>query len=257
MTNIEITFGYTRPPDESTVSQAVYGLLGSWLRSGQLADADWNVTFTEEQCLAVVSCPEATSLSMRRANKWVRQSIRELGGAGLGKPSTRILGRALESEVPDRCKKPQWYVLITNYLSCESPLYCGDHYRPVPLYRIPYTYDADPSYWDILCWQRQWKDMDSLQMACGAGERFATQQIASVRSKLAQEGRSLCSRIEALSGVPTYYYLYRGSGRSLASERKRRCPSCEREWLLAKPIHLFDFRCDHCRLVSNIAFSCK
>jgi predicted nucleic acid-binding Zn ribbon protein len=258
MFHIELTFRYAGKHEEADVSQGIHGLLASLLTNGQLLDADWPITYSPSNCRVVVTCPEATSLHLRHANRYVRESLSELRAHGLRKPTLRALGRAIESPVADNCKRPCWYLLITNYLSAESPLRCGEHDLPVPLYRIPQTYDADPSYWDILCWQREWKCCDNLQMACGVGERFATKQISDPNSALARTGRDLCRRIEKLSGVPTYYYLYRGNARGLTAEQGRPCPSCGKKWLLTSPLHdLLDFKCDRCRLVSNIAWSVR
>ena len=258
MFHIEVVFRYCRKPKEADVADAVYSLLGDWFKNGQILDNDWPVTYTKSNCRVVVSCPEKTSLSPRHANKYVLDSLAELRSHGLLKPELCVLGRGVESPTADRCKQPGWYLLMTNYLTHESPLMCGEHYRPVPLYRVPHTYDADPSYWDIVCWEREWKCCDSLQMACGVGERFATRQIADPNSSLAVRGRDLCRRIEKLAGVPTYYYLYRGNGRGMSAEQKRPCPVCGKQWVLSEPLHgLIDFKCDKCRLVSNIAWSLR
>ena len=258
MFHIELIFGYSGKPNEADVSNGVYSLLASMLNSGQVLDTDWPIAYTVSDCRAVVSCPEATSLHPRHANQYVRESLSALRAHGLRRPKLRLLGRGVESPAADRCKRASWYILMTNFHDCESPLICGEHYLPVPLYRVPPTYQADPSYWDIRCWQRQWKCCDGLQVACGAGERFATRQISDVRSPLSATGCDLCRRIEKLSGVLTYYYLYRGEGRSAAAERKRVCPSCGRKWLLDKPLHrVIDFKCDPCRLLSNIAWSVR
>lgn len=258
MFNIEIMFRYIGRPDESAVFHGVYGLLGNWARSGQVLDTDCPVTFAKSACRVIVSCPETTSLSPRHANKYVRGDLSRLRSYGLLKPTFRLLGRGLESPTSDNCRKPGWYILITNYLSSESPLMCGDHYLPVPLYRVPPTYLADPSYWDVRCWQREWKCCDDLQMACGAGERFATKQISEFGSALSEKGREICRQIEKTTRVPTYYYLYRAVARSVASEQRRLCPSCGKQWLLVKPLHrIFDFKCDRCRIVSNIAWSAR
>lgn len=257
MFHAETTFRYSGKPDESSVSQCVHQILAAWASNGQILDGDTPVTFGKSACRAVVSCPEATSLQSRHATRYVREAISKVESHGLLKPTHRVLGRGLESPVTDSCRRPKWYILMTNYLSIESPLVCGEHYLPVPLYRVPATDKADPNdYGDIRCWQKEWKCCDQLQMACGPAERWATRQIADPRSALSETGRTICSEIEGLSGVPTYYYLYRGSGRSAAAERKRLCPLCGRRWLLAEPLHrVIDFKCDNCRLLSSIAWS--
>jgi predicted nucleic acid-binding Zn ribbon protein len=41
-------------------------------------------------------------------------------------------------------------------------------------------------------------------------------------------------------------------------EQRRRCPLCGGAWRLEKPLHrLFDFKCDMCRLVSNLAWDVR
>ena len=58
--------------------------------------------------------------------------------------------------------------------------------------------------------------------------------------------------------VSSYINLKKGSGNDIESERGRRCPGCDGAWMLDEPWHgLFDFRCDPCRLVSNIAFNVR
>ncbi|MGL5288022.1 MAG: DUF2310 family Zn-ribbon-containing protein, partial [Aeromonas sp.] len=77
-------------------------------------------------------------------------------------------------------------------------------------------------------------------------------------SRLYRRGSDLAKRLEALSAIPTYYYLYRVGGISGAQERARLCPSCGGEWALTEPLHqIFDFKCDQCRLVSNLSWDFK
>jgi predicted nucleic acid-binding Zn ribbon protein len=256
MYHLEITFGYSGTPDEATVLRGLENLLGAWVKNGQMLNGDWPVIFGRDHCRAIAACPEPTSLQSRHANRWIREAMSKLELHGLLKPRVKLLGRGIDSSTADKCRRPSWYIMMTNYVSIESPLRCGDHYLPVPLYRVPPTHELSSDYYDVLSWQKQWKSCDQLQMACGFGERWATKQISDPRSALSTTGRDLCRLIEDQSGVPTYYYLYRGAGRSAASEAKRPCPACGRKWALPEPLHnVFDFKCDRCRLVSNVAWS--
>lgn len=81
--------------------------------------------------------------------------------------------------------------------------------------------------------------------------------MASPDSQLSTIGRALAAKIETLTGVPTYYYLFRYNGRSLAAEKATKCIVCGGDWVLEKRWGDFDFRCDGCRLVSNIAFDVR
>ena len=257
MVNIEIRFRYQGKPKESDISSAVYRLLSDWVRTGQVLHGDWPITHGQGACRLVVGCPETTALAGRNGNAAVGRSLSELSMHGLSKPSFHVLGPGLDSPRTDRCRRPSWYILITNFLSVESPLHCGDHYLPIPLYRIPWTDKANDNHQGVLYWQSLWRGCDQLQMNCDVGEEFATRQIADPDTRLSKLGRERARDIENVSGVPTYYYLYRGEGRSLALERKRRCPSCGGRWLLPKPIHFFQFRCGRCRLVSHMGWGWK
>jgi predicted nucleic acid-binding Zn ribbon protein len=253
MINIEVVFRYCGKPDEAAVSGAVNTLLGAWIQNGQVVEGDCPITFARTACRMVVGCPESTSLNTRYANKWVRRAISEISRQGLHHPGLRVLGREIESRDADLCRRPPWLIMSTHFLSRESPLICGEHYLPVPLYRIPRT-DTDNGY-DVRCWQVTWSAFDRLQMLCGPGKRFAARQISDLRSRLSSAGRKLGRGIEKSWKIPTYYYLYRNGGRSLACERRRACPSCGGKWLLDEPLHgVIDFKCDRCRLISNISW---
>jgi predicted nucleic acid-binding Zn ribbon protein len=137
----------------------------------------------------------------------------------------------------------------------ESPLRCADCFAPVPLYRIPYTSWCD-THEDIVNWRRNYQHCDGLQIRCAVGERFGTRQLSRLDSDLSKEGIECCQRVTAVTRRPCYYYLYRYHGRSKKREAKRTCPSCGRGWGLKEAWHgQFDFRCDRCRLLSNIAYS--
>ena len=87
-------------------------------------------------------------------------------------------------------------------------------------------------------------------------EQAALSEISDVQSRLSKHGRYLAQEIEKQSGVPTYYYLYRVGGESPAQERRRCCPQCGAVWTLDQA--LFDvlhFKCDACRLVSNLSWN--
>ena len=73
-----------------------------------------------------------------------------------------------------------------------------------------------------------------------------------------QKEQELAKQLEAKVGVPVYYYLMKHYGVSDKRDRQRRCPSCRGRWLLPESLHRFlDFRCERCRLVSNVAFDVR
>ena len=92
------------------------------------------------------------------------------------------------------------------------------------LYRLPAVANGDHK--QIIKWQEDWEACDQLQMNGSIAEHAALHEIGEVGSRLHRRGSDLVKRLEALSGIPTYYYLYRVGGLSVAEERNRPCPGC-------------------------------
>ena len=83
-------------------------------------------------------------------------------------------------------------------------------------------------------------------------------EMGEVDSKLYYRGSNLSKRIQSVTKVPTYYYLYRVAGISLEDEQQRKCPSCGGDWRLVSPLFdIFDFKCEPCQLVSNLSWDFK
>ena len=152
-----------------------------------------------------------------------------------------------------KCKSSSTYILYTTYVSLGSPLKCGDCFYEIPLYNLPKTYDDD--YYNIICWASDYQRCDGLQMNCAVGERFGTNQLSKLDSPLTKLGLKVCGKIQEVTGKRAYYYLYKGSGRSYDSELSRKCPGCNRGWHREAGVHkIFDFKCEKCGLLSNIAW---
>lgn len=234
---------------------AIQHLLGVLRNNGQILGSEFPAARTHEGDCWFVSVPEKTSLSTRHANQWVAAALESLSELGI-KLEIQKLGRDPESISPCRCRTRPWLVLFTNYVCTESPVRCGACFSPIPLYQLAAT--ADDAYDVVIRWQSDYQACDRLQMNCSTGERFATRQLGDHKSSLSCRGRAICSALAEKNDVPFYYYLYRGSGRSLPAERRRRCPSCGSAWLAETPhLNLFDFKCDRCRLVSNIGWNVR
>ncbi len=200
-----------------------------------------------------VNCPEQESLAPQFNNASVTQAIESAQKCGLIFDSFQILAEDLNSDTTTTNSMPNWQVLYTTYLQSCSPLHSGDDLAPIPLYR---QLQAQPHLaQDVIKWQENWQAYDQLQMNAAALEQQAVQQLSEPNSSLSKHGRYLARAIEMQTGIPTYYYLYRTGGESLSTEQKRRCPSCGQAWALAAPLfEVFYFKCDDCRLVSNLSW---
>jgi predicted nucleic acid-binding Zn ribbon protein len=207
--------------------------------------------------LVTASLPEADALADRFANKWVRKRLRELAAAGVDRPKVKRLGIDPESRTACRCRKRPLLMLFTTFINAEPPLRCGACFGPVALYRVPSTNEAG-NHQGILRWQDTYQAMDWLFIGTGPGERFAHDQLFRFDSGLSTYGRALARTLEKKVRVPVYYYLSKHFGRSDQAERRRKCPSCGKAWLRKEPLHrIFDFQCQRCRLLSNVAFDVR
>jgi predicted nucleic acid-binding Zn ribbon protein len=253
MYTAELGFKIVRRTDDEAISWRMNAFLWALKHNGQILSDDWPKVVRAGLALAIVSLPEPDALRARRRSPNVIAARRDLGKAGLGPPRAKILGREIDSLDVCQHKVSSSYILTTNALCGESPLRCGDCFDPVPLYRIPPTSEFH-NYEDIIWWRHHYRHFDWMWIDSSTGELFAYRQMSRADSELSRQGRDLCRKIRKLTGQRAYYYLHRYYGRNLAAERRRLCPGCNRKWLLGEKWHKrFDFRCDRCCLLSNIA----
>ncbi|GIV96381.1 MAG: Zn-ribbon-containing protein [Herpetosiphonaceae bacterium] len=236
--------------------EAIKEFLNGLRFNGQILGREYPIARNIDKYQIYVLTPEENSLDKDRYNKNVRHWINILVNNGVTGPDITIIGKDPDSSDTCSCNKPGSYILYTTYLSLESPLSCGDCFLPVPLYRIPPT--VRDGYYDIIVWQSNYQSCDTLWMNDNVAIRCAYRELSQANSSLSQEGRTICKTIFSLTGIPTYYYLYRHTGRNLEQEKARKCPSCGSNWLLEEPWHnMFDFKCEQCKLLSNIALNIR
>ncbi|MDA9556224.1 Zn-ribbon-containing protein [Vibrio sp.] len=239
----------------SAVERSINGLLDALRYNGQILGREFPIVMGDAEFFVRVVCPEEDSLHPSYHSDFVNKSLHTLSEASLLKPKIRLLGQDLNSEQAAESFSPSWQVLYTTYVHTCSPLRSGDSLLPIPLYRHPPTFNGDHK--ALIKWQTEWQACDEIQMAGGCqAEHAALHEICNVDSVLFKRGWDLRGRIECLTKIPTYYYLYRVGGKSLKEEKERACPRCgSKEWLQEEAIHdVFHFQCHDCRIVSNISW---
>jgi predicted nucleic acid-binding Zn ribbon protein len=241
------------PDTKMSVIESVHNVLASWYKHGQILEG-WVIAERDTDIVAHVVLPAPDALAEEFSNRYVRADLAKLSAIDAS-PTIKLLGRYPDLDQACSCDSWDWLVLFTNYLAREPPLRCGRCFGPVPLYRIPPVHDDE--HLGVLHWQADYKACDTLQMHTGTGERFAEQELFRHDSSLSLRGREVCDSLEQLAKIPVYYYLHRTRGRSRKLEQERTCPSCASAWLLPERLHIFDFRCDRCKLLSNIACNVK
>jgi len=253
MFTAEIRFPLTTA-DRAAATDAILDLLSAWYQNGQIVNDDWPLHLAPDELRAFISLPLADALNIRYDNIYATSARERLGASGIGDPIVTVLGADAASGGPCVCSQPSHFILYTHYLSSEQPLRCGDCFRPFPLCIVPHIDDHE--HLIILKWAADYRACDTLQSHCRTGERFAEQQLFRHDSQLNRWGRRIASEIEVALNRPVFYYLMKVRGRSLSAERKRRCPACGGDWRVPETLYShFDFRCEPCRLLSNLAFN--
>ncbi len=219
--------------------------LAALLNNGQILEHPWIPIAKKGFIRIYLNCPARDALSSRHHDGGCRRALKELRPLLRRPPSFRLVGRDIEGSKDCRCRSRSHYILITNFISCQHPVRCGDCYGVVPLYRLPHP-PGEKSHQSFRVWMGLYKACDELQMHCGFGEKFGLDQMCRLGSPLSRIGRQLCGRMTRKMRRPFYYYLHRHNW-----PNSRKCPGCGRDWILPVRHHFFDCRCDGCRLVSQ------
>ncbi|QIM66606.1 hypothetical protein A4G16_04085 [Mannheimia granulomatis] len=225
-------------------------ILNQWLYNGQVIGREMPITFHQHSFQVRVCIPEQESLMPIYNSKEVNEALKQAEGVGIEFEGFEIVGRDYQADETSDNLNPAFQILYTTHLDTCSPLYDGAKFAPIPLYRLEDQVLSEA----LLNWQQTWQACDQLQMNGGVLESQALKQICDEKSELTQVGLNLCKQIEEKTAIPTFYYLYR-LGSDEYEEHHRKCPSCKGDWKLAQPLHdIFHFKCDRCKLISNLSW---
>jgi len=248
MYTAKITF--RRPPleDSEEFVNAVYSQLAGWHQSGQaLGDPVLAMTGDVVEVYVMVATPSA--LNAERDNRYAAEYREAFAAESI---VVEILGVVPQAPSSCSCVLPSGYAL---YLPIGSrdlpPVCCTDCWERVPLFRFPAP--DGHSHYHLQNWQKNYLACEQVWLSSGYGERLTARQLARHDSALSREGRQLCREYEATVGAPFYYALLAREEPDSATELTRRCPGCGGDWRLPELLHEFEFRCDDCRLLSELS----
>ncbi len=231
-------------------------LISCYWKNGQIHE-DRIDYIKNNKIVMVVNTLERDSLSKDYNNYYVNNRIDKIQEKWNSKIEFQFLGEMpydkLLIENVCSCSKSEFHILYTDAYSLGSPIKCGNCFGTIPLYKFP-KYN-EHSYQEVLWWEQDYKACDRLQIGCSVGEKWALNQMQEVNSQLTKVGLKICRKMEELTNIPTYYFLY--DYRKIKKNAAiKKCPSCKKEWLLETPLHkLFDFKCDSCKLLSQNSFN--
>jgi predicted nucleic acid-binding Zn ribbon protein len=288
----ELVFKIIRDTDFTNAEQGIRRYVEALIFNGQILGREFPTAWQDDRFSTRVVMSDDEALRHSSHSPRGLAALQQLADVGLSYPQLAVLGQDLLSSHVDPCvlKEPDQfaphqsaagcgpttpaskplptvpgYIWYSRFALTHSMLCCAEHFAPVPLYRLPVprltTTDlsAPSDHEDAIRWQLQFQALDEIQMQqTRVLPLQAERQLQGVHSALNRQGRRLAKAYATTLQQPVYYYLYAGSSRDCATEADKRCPSCQQPWRLATPWHdMFDFRCDRCFLVSNIAWECQ
>ncbi|WP_337878979.1 DUF2310 family Zn-ribbon-containing protein [Rheinheimera sp.] len=252
----ELEFVLIADTSLSQAEQAIRQYLESLIFQGQLLGREFPTYQTEQGFHSRVVLPEPEALHQQFHSQRGLQALQQLAAAGLGYPKIHLLGQDLMSNHTAPANETAALIQFCSFSAMNSVLYCAEHFAPVPLYRLRRGAD---DFEPLIRWQLQYQALDEIQMqqhrVLPRQAELSLQQFGSALNQMGyRQARALSTELHK----PVYYYLYSGSSTDCASEAHKLCPGCGGQWRLEQPWHqLFDFRCERCQLLSNIAFECS
>lgn len=244
------------PQQDGTKLPLINQIIDQWRYNGQILGREIPLYFAHQNELTgfavKVICPEQHSLLPEWNNINVAQALAQAEKCGVILESLHIVADDLNSDSTYQEKDIDWQVLYTTHLKSSSPIHQGQYLQPIPLYKL--CKNQPHLSMDLIKWQENWQAYDQLQMNAAGLETLALKEISEHTSQLSKHGITLAQELEKYTQIPTYYYLYRVGGKNLLQEQQRCCPSCGNQWTLNIPHDIFYFKCDQCRLVSNLSW---
>ncbi len=233
--------------------QLTYNYIYFLERTGQIIKTKHHHVVVDKNVIQVnVLCPGMDSLSLKFASKYNLKTIKQIEKNSGSKITSTFIGRDADNPSYKIPKQSSFYILKNGL---ESPLLCGDTHRPIPLYTIPCTDHKGIDYDNIYFWDQDFERLNGLWLSSGSYESFAEEQMQDVYSAINKQGRELCTKIEKLTGVPTYYFLHNYRACSKEKDKQRKCPITGNDWYIKGKTEtdFIAFKCDESRLVSELS----
>lgn len=237
--------------------QGVRHYLEKLIFQGQMLGREFPTYMAKDSFFSRVVLPQQDALDKSSHSQAGLDALEQLQHVGLSYPKLTILGDDLMSNHTDPCPEHAAFILFCSFSATNSVLYCAEHFAPVPLYKVGRTSGED--FETLIRWQLQYQALDEIQMQQSRVLfKSAEQSVQGFYSSLNQQGYKQAKSLSKELHKPVYYYLYSGSSANCELEAEKKCPSCGSDWKLTESWHgLFDFCCEPCQLVSNIAFDCQ
>jgi predicted nucleic acid-binding Zn ribbon protein len=253
----ELEFKIIADTSFAKAEQGIRHYLEKLIFQGQILGREFPTYQAKDSFFSRVVLPQSDALDKKSHSSAGIKALEQLQLVGLSYPKLTILGDDLMSNHTDPCPSHAAFILFCSFSATNSVLYCAEHFAPVPLYKVGRTSGED--FESLVRWQLQYQALDEIQMQeKRVLFKSAEQSVQGFYSALNQHGYQQAKTLSKELKKPVYYYLYSGSSHDCALDTGKKCPSCGSDWKLAESWHgLFDFCCEPCQLLSNIAFDCQ
>jgi predicted nucleic acid-binding Zn ribbon protein len=253
----ELEFKIIADTSFAEAEQGIRYYLEKLIFQGQILGREFPTYQAQDSFFSRVVLPQADALEKKSHSTAGLDALERLQQVGLSYPKLAILGDDLMSNHTDPCPSHSALILFCSFSATNSVLYCAEHFAPVPLYKVGRNSGED--FESLVRWQLQYQALDEIQMQeSRVLLKSAEQSLQGFYSGLNQQGYKQARALSNELQKPVYYYLYSGSSPDCSLDAGKKCPCCGSDWKLTESWHgLFDFRCEPCQLVSNIAFDCQ
>jgi predicted nucleic acid-binding Zn ribbon protein len=244
-----ISIKYKKELDENELWHNFYGVIGSLKESGQINGREHHPYIKDDRISVSLWTFTEEALDEKHHTNYVKSAIEKLEAFCGNKLEIRYEGRGEEeTESICTCTKHDYYLLY--YYGDFSPIRCGSCEKFVPLFKIAKLHDD--RVWDILGWVNTYKACVQLDLNCGTGEKWAIRQQSDFDSGLSKQGRKIATKLTAVSGVKTYYFLLNVAKTAKENDINRPCPSCGGAWHLEnEKFGYLRHQCHQCLLMSS------
>ncbi|SNY55155.1 Predicted nucleic acid-binding protein, contains Zn-ribbon domain [Arsukibacterium tuosuense] len=224
--------------------------------NGNVLGREFPTAWQQDRFSSRLVIPTENALHRSHLSTRALQAEQQLMAAGLAYPKLQVLGMDIMSQHSSN-SAAEALVLFTTFSDNCSPLRNLADLAPLPLYQFQPASGVDHE--SLIRWQIQFQALDEVQQQQKRVlKKSAENSLQQYQSVLNQQGRQLAGRISRRNQLPVYYALYSGSSKNCAAEASKPCPGCGGSWRLDTPLlALFDFKCDNCHLLSNIAWECQ
>ncbi|VAW36445.1 hypothetical protein MNBD_GAMMA01-191 [hydrothermal vent metagenome] len=220
-------------------------------RNGQIVKGNHQMIINGNTLRIPVICFEKDSLRLKNCSIYNKEQIQKLEQLAGSKITFELRGRDGENPNYSVPQNSSFYILRCGW---ESPLLCGNTHRPIPLYSIPHTDHGGVDFDNITFWNQDHERLYGLWLSSREYEVFAQDQLQHIHSAINKRGRKICAKIENLTGIPSYYFLFNYRNLSEQDDKNRKCPVCHKKWSIKgkTSTDFIAFKCDNCRLVSEL-----